>query len=600
MNLRSKELVNANNRILMGSLSSRDLWRCTLVCVIVLLSQTMLIACASTSRAADERPNIFIIFSDDVTTKDLGFAGNSLVRTPRLDRLAGEGMVLSNVFTPTPQCAPSRAALFTGLYPFRNGAHANWTEVKPGLKSLPHYLQSLGYRVVLMGKRHFKPAESFPFEWYDDSLSTPGPGPDLQRLLDDPGNKPLCLIYVKFGTHFNWPHNRFNYDPQKVGLQPYLVDTPETREMRVNYYSSITQMDEEVGRVLDLLDEKGQPDNSLVIWTADHGSGWPHERDMLYDAGINTPFIARWPGKIAAGSTSDALISYVDLVPTLIDIAGGQPDRIVAECGGDPLDGASFLPVLLGEKHDHHAEIFASNTWNVMSGYPIRAIRTKSHKLIWNLDSEYTFPSDWANPAPALDFELRRPVWESWERKAAKDLFASERIRAELHRPEVELYDLRADPHEMINLADQPSQRTIHKELNAKLRLWMKSQGDNGDSAYHKDVTPGRHFLDEIYSRKIAINVRMIPLHAGGGLDDTIEVHLNCPIWRAEIRYTLDGEEPTRGSALYQRPFSIDVPTLIKARGFWESGETPLKEVKFDGVDFRFLYENTHHKPLFQ
>ena len=156
-------------------------------------------------------------------------------------------MVLTNVFTATPQCAPSRAAFYTGLYPFKNGAHPNWSEVKPGTKSLPHYMQALGYRVVLMGKRHMKPAENFPFEWYADGIGSKEPGPELKRLLDDLGSKPLFLIYAKFGTHFPWSHNKFQYDPEKVGFQPYVIDTPEAREMRANYYSAITEMDEAVG-----------------------------------------------------------------------------------------------------------------------------------------------------------------------------------------------------------------------------------------------------------------------------------------------------------------------------------------------------------------
>jgi len=572
-------------------------WRSVIVLLLLALSPLNIQA-----DVAAKKPNIFVIFSDDVTRKDLGFSGNTLVRTPRLNRLASEGMVLTNVFTATPQCVPSRASLYTGLYSFRHGAHPNWSEVKPETKSLPHYMKALGYRVVLMGKRHFKPVENFPFEWYEDGIRPLGPGPDLKRLLENPGEKPLCLFYVKFGTHVPWPHNKSQYDPEKVGFQPYLVDTPETRKMRANYYSAITEMDEAVGKVLDLLAEKGQLDESLLIWTADHGAGWPHERDMLYDPGINSPFIARWPGRIKPGTANAALISYVDLVPTLIDIAGGSVERVVSECGGKKLDGKSFLPVLLGEKQEHRSEIYATNSWNVMSLYPIRAIRTKTHKFIWNVDSQFIFPSDWDNPAPHPDFVAQRPVWKSWEQKAKTDSFAAERVRAELYRPPEELYDLRNDPFEMRNIAGEPSQKPTLESLRKKLNEWMREQGDAGDSAYHKDKEQGRSFLDEIYIRRIVVNLRMTPTRSTASIVSTVDkvdVELSCPIWKAEIRYTLNGDEPTGTSQLYTGPFILDSPLTIKAKAFWKGGSTPVKEVKFDGVDFRFLYENTHYKPLY-
>ena len=196
-------------------------------------------------------------------------------------------------------------------------------------------MAALGYRVILLGKKHVNPEESFPFEYYEDDLTTTrGAGRDLKRILANPGDKPVCIMLVKFGTHFAWRHNRYGYDPDKVGIPPYLVDTPETREMRANYYSAITDMDEAVGKILDLLEEHNWVNDTLLIWTADHGSGWPHERDILYDAGINVPFIARWPGRIQPGSVSSALVSYVDLLPTFIEVAGGEVSAVVSKAGG--------------------------------------------------------------------------------------------------------------------------------------------------------------------------------------------------------------------------------------------------------------------------
>ena len=564
------------------------------------------IGAAAQRPSGGKRPNIFMIFSDDVTTKDLGCYGNSAVRTPRIDQFAKEGMVCTNMFTSSPSCAPSRAVMYTGLYPFRNGAHHNHSDVKPGTKSIAHYMQSLGYRVVLFGKYHAKPLDSFPFEVYEDKTS-PGAssaGSDFLNLLANPGEKPLCVFYVKYGTHYPWPSNRHKYDPAQVALQPYLVDTPETRKMRVNYYSDIEEMDHNLGLILDLLKKHNLEENTLTIYTADHGSGWPHERDMLYDAGLSVPFVARWPGKIKPGIRSDALMGYVDIVPTWIEIAGGDVSKVVKQCGGPDLDGQSFLPILLGSQKEHRTELYGAHTSNVASAYPMRTIRTRTHRYIYNIDSHFVFPTSWACEAPDPEFTTRTPIWKSWERKAKTDPFAASRVRAELYRLPEELFDVTNDPHQLQNLADSPEHRQILLDLRGKVKAWMKQQGDAGDSAYHNDRKGGKRFIDELYCRRKDIDVRMKVPRATYS-DDTAHVELACNIWRAEIYYTLDGSTPTKASTRYTKPFLLKPPVTLKAKGFWagsefwQGGETPLKEIHYDGVDFRFHYEG-HLKPTYR
>ncbi len=553
-----------------------------------------------------ERPNIFMIFSDDTPKRDFGCYGNNVVRTPRIDRLASEGMRLDNVYTGSPTCVPSRTCLYTGLYPIRNGAHPNWSSVKPGTKSLPHYLKALGYRVLLLGKKHLWPWDSFPFEYHDDDIGSLGPGEDLQRILAEPGDQPWCIVMCKFSAHVPWPHNNTNYKTDQMDIPPDHVDTPQTRDLRCHYYSKITEMDEAVGKVLDLLDRSGNAENTLTIYTADHGTDWPKQKWNLYDAGINVPFIARWPGKIKPGSSSDALISYVDILPTFVDVAGGDVSKLTARVDGAELDGESFLPVLAGETQDHHAEIFACFTWGVMEAYPMRAVRTKTHKYIWNIDSHfrYQWPPDtgwWGEsqgpmaltPWAAHGWSMAR----SWLEKAKTDPAAADITNALQFRPPVELYNVREDPYEMNNLAQDPDQQQTLASLRAKLDAWMQQQGDTGDSAYHKEAHRDKRFLDEFYGRQVVINVRMYPGPADP-ITKTLaaSVQLTCPVWRAEIRYTLDGSEPTRNSTLYTEMFHPLPPVTIKAKGFFEGGETPVKVVAVDDVDFRFHYQY-HFKP---
>ena len=514
--------------------------------------------------------------------------------------LPRKGMRFNNVFAASPTCAPSRAALFTGLNPIRNGAHPNHSSVKPGMKSLPHYLSALGYRVILLDKSHLRPPESFPFEYYPDKGNPLGPGEDLLRILEDPGEKPFCIILGKFTAHVPWPDNKHGYRPEEVDIPPHLVDTPETRQMRARYYSKITDMDLAVGRVLDLLKAQGLVDNTLTIYATDHGTDWPNEKWNLNDGGLNVPFIARWPGEIEPGTVSDALVSLVDIVPTFIDIAGGDVSRVVSETGGEELDGESFLPVLLGQRTEHHAEVYGNFTWGVMHAYPMRSVRTKTHRYTWNIDFRfrYNWPPDtgwWGESRPpgALTRLSRRgwPMWESWFRKAETDPVIAARLRAIQYRPSEELYDIRTDPYELKNIAEEPDQKELLLSLRRKVRAWMEQQGDTGDSAYHREAHREKRFLDEFYGRQVVVNAR---LYADSKEAPTVE--LTCPIWQAEIRYTLNGTEPTRNSRLYDGPFAMPLPATLRAKGFFDGGETPLRVVQLSEVDFRFHYEY-HYKP---
>ena len=546
-----------------------------------------------------QRPNIVMVLSNDITRRDFGCYGNKTVRTPNLDELVQDGMLFTNMFTSSPHCAPSRAALYTGLYPFRNGAHPNHSEVKPGTRSMAHYMTALGYRAIVTGVTHIKPwKESFPFETLDYvALNERGA---LEKVLANPGVKPLCIMVCEHGAHDMWPDNRHGYDPAQVNIPPYHVDTPEYRYHRARYYSSITETDHQAGKLLDLLKKSGLEENTLFIFSADHGTGWPHEKSTLYDAGLNTPFIARWPGRIRPGTASDALCSFVDILPTFVEIAGGDVSSVVSQGGGMELDGRSFLPVLLGDRTEHHAEVYGCYTWDVMIAYPMRTIRTRTHKYIWNIDSHFSYPSRWSHDTPHSQPKFR--VWQSWLKKAETDPHAAARVRAELFRPPEELYDIRSDPNEMNNLAGDPDQRTVVASLRSKLKAWMQQQGDASDSAYHKEVAYGKgRFLDEIFCHQPVVNVRMSPVGQVGRQTDEVTVTLTSPLWQAEIHYTLDGTEPTRESKLHTVPFVIGPPgppLTIKAKGFWERGETPVKTVEFTGIDNRFRYYNDHWKPI--
>ncbi len=416
-------------------------------------------------------PNIVLLLGDDHGILDAGCYGNTICRTPNMDRLAREGLRFTHAFTSAAMCTPTRSMLYTGLFPHRNGADRNHSAISDGVNTMPLYLQPLGYRVALVGKRHIKPQEAFPFEYLAPNNA---PARAVDRFLSDVGREPFCLMVCSNDPHapYKVPKPGREHDPEKIELPPYLVDTPQTRATMDRYYASVEALDDQLGTYLDLLEKHDLAEDTLFIYTSDNGIGFPFGKWTLYDAGLNMPFIARWPGHIDAGATAAAMIQFVDVLPTCIDLAGGTPPN--------GLDGRSFLPVLLGKKRRHRDVIFGAHTnLGIISGseYPIRCIRTRTHKYIVNLNHEGRFENVLTQGRETAD-RTPDPVWLSWLDKAEADLTAAVRVRLYQHRPARELYDLRTDPFELDNMADDPSNRKRVNNMHRRLRQWMAQQND--------------------------------------------------------------------------------------------------------------------------
>lgn len=437
------------------------------------------IASAGTSGSAPAvPPHVVLFISDDHTWHDCRPYGATDVRTPHLDQLARDSMRFDLAFAATPTCAPSRSAIYTGLYPFRNGAHANHSLVRDGLKTLPHYLREMGYRVVLAGKSHIGPRLVFPFEYLDNGNIMP-PGKDhvlwtdlntaaVERLLaEHDKSRPLCLVVCSHSPHVFWPEND-GYDPARIKLPPYLLDTPETREQRCRYYTDVTWMDKQVGEVREALREHGYTENTMFIYTADQGAQWPFAKWSLSEAGIRSPLLVCWPGHVQPGSSSRALVSLIDLLPTMIEAAGGTAPA--------DIDGQSFLPVFLGRETQHRHEVFAAHTGDKnMNQAPMRCVRTERYKYIRNLAPEIPYVTHITeDPDPAS-------YWKSWLRLAEDNSRAARLVQRHRHRPAEELYHLLEDPYEMNNLAGDPAHAGLLSELRKKLDRWRVQQGEDLD-----------------------------------------------------------------------------------------------------------------------
>jgi len=445
-----------------------------------ILAAAIVLAFHGASSAVAAAPNLVFIIADDCTYLDLGVYGGQ-AKTPHLARLAGEGMQFSRCFQAAPMCSPTRHNLYTGIYPVKSGAWPNHTRVYPGVKSIAHYLKDRGYRVALSGKTHIAPRESFPFEYSgefrtaDPTLAEPYP--QLAKLITESqaAGAPFCIFACSNEPHTPYTHGDASaYPPEDVQLPPSFVDTPETRNIYSKYLAEITYFDAQCGALLRLLEKKNAADNTMVMVVSEQGSGFPFAKWTCYEMGLASGMIVRWPGKIAPGAKSDALVEYVDVAPTFLAAAGADTPPA--------MDGKSFLLVLLGEQKQHKKYTYGIHTTRgILNGtdrYGVRSCGTKTHRYIRNLHPGATF----TNAVTRVGGD-RAAFWESWRKQANQgDRHALARVAKYQHRPAEELYNVEIDPHCLVNLIGDPKSAAIADELRRELNAWMKAQGDQGDA----------------------------------------------------------------------------------------------------------------------
>ncbi|MCF2946937.1 sulfatase [Paraglaciecola aquimarina] len=403
------------------------------------------------------RPNIIFYLADDQDITDYGVYGNEKVHTPSVDRLAHEGIMFKHAFTAQAICAPSRTQLFTGKYPLKNGAFANHTPTRPNIKSVTKQMRALGYEVVLAGKSHVKPASVYDWDQEWQPVPKKGVPRDYIPLADiekyfQTTTKPFVMFIAS-----KYPHGKYfdvkNPDADKLKFHPFdqhLKSNKKYIKKRAGYYRSIEEDNTQLAHVLRMVDTH-LTDNTLFIYSADHGvSG----KFSVKDIGLNVPFVVRWPSVIKAGSRSEQLVHYTDVLPTFIDAAGGQPEP--------SMDGKSFLNILKGEDKAIHQYVYGVRTnQNIINArvFPSRMIRDIRYKYIRNF-----------NALEVLDQNLTD--------KANINAFLELGAQRHKNEPFEELYDLTNDPFEQNNLISEPSLITVKARLQTQLFAWMKTQGD--------------------------------------------------------------------------------------------------------------------------
>ncbi|MCP5560131.1 MAG: sulfatase [Verrucomicrobiaceae bacterium] len=434
----------------------------------VLLLCLVSIAIAHTALSAP--PNIFVFLTDDQSQLDCSAYGEKNIRTPNMQRLADLGMTFDRAYVASPSCAPSRAALLTGLMPARNGAESNHARPRADIKKWPAYLQELGYEVVSFGKvSHYKHTADYGFDYFaDDAFHQHECIADAVAWLKNRTSKrPLCFMVGTNWPHVPWPETEIGYDGAALTLPTGSIDTAKTREWRAKYAAAVTRADDDLGIVYDAVQTKLGKE-TLVLFSADHGAQWPFGKWNLYESGVSVPLIVSWPGVIAPGIRSSAMVQWTDFLPTLVEAAGGTAPT--------DIDGRSFLSVLQGKTTTHRQRIFTTHSNdNRVNVYPSRAVRDERWKYIRNLHPEFAFTTH-------IDLPVnlgQRDFFVTWEEKAKTDAVAAAILKRYHERPSEELYDLQVDPHEEHNLAADPGRGGELVKLRAAVESWMKEQGDH-------------------------------------------------------------------------------------------------------------------------
>ncbi len=420
---------------------------------------------------SEVRPNFVFILADDCTHWDIGCYGSLDSKTPNIDKLAEEGIKFNRCYQSAPMCSPTRHNIYTGLYPVKSGAYPNHTMVKEGTRSMVHYLKPLGYRVAQSGKRHIKPESSFPFEY----LGKKG-NPEFDKVaifLNDvkTSKEPFALILCSNEPHTPWNKGDANqFDTNTISLPPNFVDTPETREAFCNYLAEINYLDGQVGEALALLEKYDFDDNTMVIFASEQGNSFPFAKWTLYEAGVKSGLIARMPGKIQAGVESEAIVEYADLLPTFIELAGGDIPAV--------LDGKSLVPLFNNPNQTIKEHSFSIHTTRGINNgseyYGIRSVVDENYRYIWNLTPEATFKNN-------INNSTKMDAWyQSWKSAAQTDKNAEKLILKYKKRPKEELYDIKKDRWCLNNLAEDPNFFDIKKDLRLHLLAWMKTCGDEG------------------------------------------------------------------------------------------------------------------------
>ena len=526
------------------------------------------------------RPNILWILIEDASP-DIGAYGDRYARTPRLDRLAQEGVRFTRAFSTAPVCAPSRSTLFAGMYASSIGTlHMRSTGVPPPyVKGVGEYLRAAGYFTLNRSKTDYNisatPTEdsnggvlsqTVPLGVWDES------GPDAHWRHRAAGQPFFAVVspqvthesrlfrsadeFAKEAVHLKTADR---HDPAGAILPPYYPDTPTARANWARYYDAWTEVDGQVADLLAELDQDGLTNNTIVFFASDHGRGFPRAKRWAYDSGIRVPFIARWPGHLMPGSVREDLVSFIDLPPTTLSLAGVAVPK--------HFQGQVFLGPGAARARDY---VYVHR--DRMDAVPdtIRAVRGPRYKYIRNFHPELPY-------AQRLEYAEQVPMLQEWRRAFTSGLLRGPQLQFFAPtKPREELYDTDTDPHEVKNLADVASERPRLEAMRAELDRWMKETGDLG-------LVPEAELKSRMRPTGTwSTAAAPVITPAGGVFERTVAVHVTCATEGHTIVYATQPGSGARWN-LYTGPITMRESTLLRTKcgrlGFRDSDEV---QAKFD------------------
>ena len=473
-----------------------------------------------------ERNIIFIITDDQSPT--LGCYGDPVAHSPAVDSLAADGTMFRRAYATTASCSASRSVVMSGIHNHHNGQYGhthNYHKFESYRNvvslSLPRVLANEGYRTAQIGKYHVAPEEVFHYQTYlkGDARNAVQMANASEAFITADNSKPFFLYFATSDPHrgggddesfdgefkpnlFGNKPNRGSfpgidekfYDMDDVVIPPFLPDTRESRSELAQYYQSTARIDQGVGRLIEILKENDLYDKTMIVFTADHGMAFAGAKTTIYEGGLRVPFVVRNPYEKNRGVVSDAMVSHIDITPSLLDYAGGlnrkknTPKKIVhakdywkgkdyvfmENMGKDDYNtyhGKSWIPILGKPEATHWDVVFGSHTFHeIQMYYPMRSVNDGQYKLIWNIAAglPYPFASDlWASS-----------TWQAQLAKGPDAEYGMISVDEYVNRPTWELHDISEVEYENENLAENPKYADVLKRLKAKLKEYQEIMDD--------------------------------------------------------------------------------------------------------------------------
>ncbi len=431
--------------------------------------------CVAQKKPAAPPPNIIYIIGDDISAEDIGCYGNAKIRTPNIDRMAREGMKFTNFYLTASSCSPSRTSILSGRYPHNTGSAELHTALPAHLEYFPELMKRSGYYTAHSGKFHEGPNTRRAYDLMVNDRKEVGEGGEeawLGILKNRPKEKPFFFWFASFDAHRPWSsaenlsevEDPQLHDPAKdVKIPPQLLDTPDTRTDLASYYNEISRLDHYLGELQKELERQGIADNTIIVFMADNGRPFSGSKTRVYDTGMRTPFVVKWPKGISKpGTVSESMVSAIDIAPTLLQAAQAGPSKTT--------QGVSFLDLFKNPKKPFRNYVFSEHNWHDFEAHE-RAVRTKNYLYIRNErpDLANQGPLDAIKSPSAHDLILARkkgnltPIQE--------DIFRAP-------RPSEEFFDVRKDFIQEKNLTDDPAYATEVEKLRKVLKQWQAETGD--------------------------------------------------------------------------------------------------------------------------